>query len=426
MNNRKTVSWLTALSLLATGVAASGIHQKVTAASYKEVTASWLTVRNQPSSNGEAVDWLKKSTIVSVLSSKSGWDYVEYENGKKGYVYGQHLKTLVSASPQSTSNQKKVTAHWLTMRTGPGSSYKAIDFLKQGTTVSVLSAKGSWSYIQVNGKKGYVASSYLSADIKTPAPAAPPSPGTNTSYKVKAGDTLWSISRQHNMSIEKLKDINQLRSNVVRVGQTLVVNQGNSVQPPAPSKPAGSLAGKEIVLDPGHGGRFAGAHSFVHEEDVVLQISMKVKKKLENNGAKVIMTRTSDVACTPSGYTYAQDLACRPNIAKKNNSDMFVSIHANAGVQTANGTETWYMNSKRGDYKLAQAIYNEMKATGLKGRGVKQNDWAVLRHSGTNIPSTLVETAFVSNPSDAARLKSSSSQEQIAQAIANGIAQYFK
>ena len=504
MNKNKVVSCLAVVSLTASGVATIGVQNNVYANTQKEVTATWLTVRTGASPDHKEVDWIKKGTDVTVLSSKSGWDYIQYDGGKKGYVYNQYLKTITSTSVSSgsvyrsvtaywltmrsgaganykavdylkkgtnvkiisyhgewakvqagsktgyvhegylsgkkgsassssttapsTSETKTVTAYWLTMRSGAGADYKAIDYLKKGTKVTVKSYKGDWAYVNVNGKNGYVHKSYLSGSAatkpSTPSTPANPAPSSST-YKVASGDTLWSISRKYSMTVENLKALNGLSSNVLRVGQILKVS-GKATTPSTP-KPSGVLSGKEIVIDPGHGGRFAGAHGIVHEEDVNLQISLKVRDYLQSMGAKVIMTRSSDVACTPAGYTYSQDLACRPGVAKSNKSNMFVSIHSNAGASSAYGTETYYRNSNRGDYKLANAIYDQLVATGdLRGRKVKYADFAVLRHSPSNIPSALVEVGFVTNRSDAAKLGSASHQNKFAQAIANGIANYYR
>lgn len=491
MKKKQLVSSLAALSMVASGAAAAGIHIDVHASTQKEVTASWLTVRSAAGPQNKAVDWLPKGTDVTVLSSKSGWDYIEYGNGERGYSDNDYLKTVTvkasttrtvtayrltlrnGAGPthkilgylkegtkvnvmsykgdwayvsvgkdkgyvhegylsgkkttsSSTTNKgttMTVTSYWLTLRDGAGVSNQPIGYLEKGTKVNVMSYKGDWAYVTVGKEKGYVHKDYLSGtSASKPTPKPTPSVPSGNTYKVKAGDTLWSISRSYNMTVSKLKSLNGLSSNLVRVGQTLKVT-GSSTKP---STPSGVLAGKEIVIDPGHGGRFAGAQGIVHEEDITLQISLKVRAKLQNMGAKVIMTRTSDVACTPAGYTYAQDLACRPGVAVKNGSDMFVSIHGNAGPSNVSGTETWYLDKSRGDYKLSKEIYDELHALGLKGRGVKKESWSVLRNSGKNIPSTLIETAFVTNKEDAAKLGSSSYQDKMAQAIATGIANYYK
>jgi len=414
------------------------------AASYKEVTSNWLTVRTGPSANYKAIDWIKKGTDVTVYGTKNGWDHIKYA-GKSGYVSSKYLKQEGKTTSVPSKKYKKVTAYSLTVRSGPSPNYKVTSYLKKDAVVEVISTKGKWDYISFNGKKGYVYNPYLTVTSASVVKKPETKPVASVYKKV----TAYSLTVRTGPSPD-YKAISYLKKDaVVQVISTkgkwdyislngmkgyvnnsyLTLTTGKTSAPvPKPAEPVkGVLSGKEIVLDPGHGGRFNGAHGIVIEESVNLQIALKVRDILESLGAKVIMTRTTDVACTPLGFTYSQDLSCRPGVAIKNDSDMFVSIHANAGVSTAYGTETFYRNGGRGDQKLAQSIYNELTTTGeMRGRGVKYADFAVLRHSGYSIPSTLIETGFVTNPSDAAKLGSVSHQVKLAKAIANGIAKYFK
>src|SRR5581483_12114454 len=88
------------------------------------------------------------------------------------------------------------------------------------------------------------------------------------------------------------------------------------------------LAGKVIVVDPGHGGRDPGAiANGVNEKDVNLAMGMDLKAVLESRGARVVMTRTSDVALGPNTDA---DLQARVNAAQSAHANAFVSIHANS------------------------------------------------------------------------------------------------
>lgn len=177
-----------------------------------------------------------------------------------------------------------------------------------------------------------------------------------------------------------------------------------------------------IAIDAGHGGHDPGSSgNGLVEKQVTLQVAKKVQKALEKQNVKVLMTRSNDT------YVGLQE---RVNIAKKANVDTFVSIHTNSfSSSSANGTETYYSlsraSTKVDDSKqLATFIQNRLyKALDTTNRGVKTANFAVLR---TPFPSTLVELAFISNASDAAKLGSEQDQQKAADAIAAGIMDYYK
>lgn len=183
-----------------------------------------------------------------------------------------------------------------------------------------------------------------------------------------------------------------------------------------------SPGGKIIVLDPGHGGKDPGAvANGLREKDINLSVALKVEKILTDKGFTVLMTRKDDTFL---------ELKDRVNFAVKNNADVFVSIHANNFSDgSANGTETYY--SKAGpteranqSKQMAGFIQERLhKALGTKNRGVKDAKFVVIH---TNpIPSTLIELGFLSNKGDATKLASNDYQNKAAQAIADGIVEYY-
>lgn len=182
------------------------------------------------------------------------------------------------------------------------------------------------------------------------------------------------------------------------------------------------IAKRYIAIDAGHGGHDPGSSgNGLVEKQVTLQVAKKVEKALEKRNVKVFMTRTND--------TYIA-LNERVNLAEKAKVDAFVSIHTNSfSSSSANGTETFYSlarsSTKVDDSKqLATFIQNRLyKALNTTNRGVKTANFAVLR---TTFPSTLVELAFISNKSDADKLGSEQYQQIAADAIADGIMDYYK
>lgn len=435
MLNKKTILSIAIASALTFSILTPS---KINAVTISEgtVTAQSLTVRTGPSASHSAMDWIKKGTKVTIIKDHGKFSYVQYGN-KKGYVHDSYLKIITKAVDSANNLSVKkatVTATSLTVRKGASSSHGAIDWIKKGTNVTILKEHGTFVYIQYGNKKGYVHVGYLKVSSATstpvltpkPAPSVPTNSGANTVHTVKSGETLWKISVNYKTTVEKIKALNNLHSNVIKVGQKLTVNGSKPVEKPNPNIIGVSkqLNGQRIVIDAGHGGKFPGAQGIVHEEDVNLQISLKLRDKLQSLGATVIMTRTTDKHLAE---VRANDLIARQTIAKNNKATMFISIHANAGGASADGTEVYWYGRHAGDKSLASNIVKEItKKTGLDNRGAKFGDFSVIRNSGSSYPSVLVETAFVTNKKDAAILGSASGQDNIVVGIANGILNYLK
>ncbi|OFW54917.1 MAG: hypothetical protein A2163_05235 [Actinobacteria bacterium RBG_13_35_12] len=181
------------------------------------------------------------------------------------------------------------------------------------------------------------------------------------------------------------------------------------------------LRGRIIVIDPGHGGESSGAigPGDIHEKDVVLEIGKFLQSMLKDKGAEVIMTRTKDVNV---------DLYERIDSALEHNADLFISIHANAHAEGADainyhGHMTLYNYAY--NQKLAEIILdNLVERIGLpRTRVWKRSDLVVLRRP--QVPSVLVEAAFMMHPDDNWYLLQPKYQREFAGVIMNGIIDYF-
>ena len=173
-----------------------------------------------------------------------------------------------------------------------------------------------------------------------------------------------------------------------------------------------------VIIDPGHGGKDSGAIGIggVLEKDVILPIGKRITEVLERNGIQVIMTRDSDYFVTLPG---------RVTMAERANADVFVSIHANsagANRPEVSGLETYHYDS---GLRLAQIVHSKiLQSLNVRDRKVRKARFYVLRK--TSMPSILVETGFLTGRDDAAKLRTSAYQNQMADAIAQGILQYLK
>ncbi|MEJ6002274.1 N-acetylmuramoyl-L-alanine amidase [Paucibacter soli] len=244
-------------------------------------------------------------------------------------------------------------------------------------------------------------------------------------------------------------------------------------QTPAPPPPPPAIAGAQqkidrlivIALDPGHGGEDPGAvgPSGLKEKDVVLEIGLQLRERLNaNSNIRVMMTRDAD---------FFVPLHERVRKARRVNADLFVSIHADAFftpqakgasvfVLSTNGASSsaarWMADREnaadlvggvnnlavkdaavlrtlldmsttaqiKDSLKLGSEVLGQIGRVGnLHKRQVEQAGFAVLK--APDMPSILVETAFISNPEEESRLRDPDYQARLVQALATGIARYF-
>lgn len=177
-----------------------------------------------------------------------------------------------------------------------------------------------------------------------------------------------------------------------------------------------------ICIDVGHGGYDAGAVNVNrYEKDDNLAIAKLVRKYLEEQGIKTIMTRDNDTSVS---------LRKRCNIANKKEADIFVSIHRNS-AEAGKGIEIWTNSfKKKEDLNLANSILEKLEKTEIQeNRGVKSGtakggftDYYVLKN--TKMPSCLVELGFISDEKDNELFDNNI--EIYAKAIADGIMEEIK
>ncbi|MEI7640042.1 MAG: N-acetylmuramoyl-L-alanine amidase [bacterium] len=208
---------------------------------------------------------------------------------------------------------------------------------------------------------------------------------------------------------------------------------------------------KLIVIDPGHGGHDPGATgpTGLREKDVVLDIGVRLRRYLADKNIKVIMTRDTDVFIA---------LKERAGFANKNKVDLFISLHANASRDgRAQGTRSYIYGRIATSKEAEEAAKFENKSIGMfemllndlrKGAFEYLSIEAAgnIQHSivkafnckwkpgerapfyviaKTNMPSVLIETAFISNPAEEQKLRSVRERDRMAQAIAEGIREYM-
>jgi N-acetylmuramoyl-L-alanine amidase len=177
-----------------------------------------------------------------------------------------------------------------------------------------------------------------------------------------------------------------------------------------------------IVIDPGHGGSDRGAiRNGVDEATVNLDMARRLRSILVAQGWEVRMTHDTDVDVYAPNDSAHVELQARDDVANHAGARLLISIHSNSFINSGPyGTTTYY--SKESDVALGQIIERHLDSDGTKDDGLIKFPYYITKHA--MMPSVLVETAFLSNPSDFALLESPAWRQKIAQLIADGINQY--
>ncbi len=178
-----------------------------------------------------------------------------------------------------------------------------------------------------------------------------------------------------------------------------------------------------VVIDPGHGGIDPGSlESEPYEKDINLEMAQKLQDILEEEGIRVIMTRTGDESLS---------LADRSNTANNANADLLISIHQNSyDSSDVSGIEFIYnpYKDEGGDEseELAQILEAAVSAdSSMKVRGtIANDDLKVLRTTET--AAVLIEAGYLTNPSELNKLLSDSYQEKLMGYVADGIMEYLE
>ncbi|MGL4875830.1 MAG: N-acetylmuramoyl-L-alanine amidase [Clostridium sp.] len=183
-----------------------------------------------------------------------------------------------------------------------------------------------------------------------------------------------------------------------------------------------------ILIDPGHGGGDGGASSQngTIEKVLNLEISLKLKKVLEEKGYKVELTRENDEALSKKKR---DDLWLRCKKKKETKCDVFISVHQNKfSNKKCKGSQIWHASNKKSK-DLALSIQSSIKANiqNENNRIPKdaKNGLFILK-DGNKRANVILECGFISNEDDEKNLKDEEYQKKLAEAVASGIEKYYK
>lgn len=323
----------------------------------------------------------------------------------------------------------------LNVRSGPSATTTVLKSLANGTIIEVIGQSGEWLKINASGTIGYVHQYYTTSNLDSkpvtkpsePAPAPTPTPAAKLIGKVTVNSlNVRSAGNSSASTIDKItlgtrvevESINGYWAKIRYSGKTGYVHKSYLKLVNQSGNP---LRDRIIVIDAGHGAHDPGAVSNkLAEKTITLDVAKRVEAKLKRAGAKVLMTRSTDVF---------HSLEQRTQFAKKNYAETFVSIHVNsASSSAAKGAEVFYdssANPNANESKNLAALIqkNIVQRANMVDRGVKNNRFYVIRNN--NVAAVLVELGFISNADDRNKLASAKYADIFAEAIYQGLYQYY-
>lgn len=194
------------------------------------------------------------------------------------------------------------------------------------------------------------------------------------------------------------------------------------------------VSGKTIVVDAGHGVPDEGAESSngTTEAETNLKIALKLQNLLEQSGCTVILTRSDENAIYDlDSKTLKQkkvsDIRNRVKIGNESSADIFVSIHLNKIPQPQyDGWQTFYKEGSEEGAKLAKSIQSSLnEAIQRENNRIAKTIENIYIIRKVEIPTTIVECGFLSNPEEEKLLLQDEYQNKLAWGIYNGIISYF-
>lgn len=389
---------------------------------YVVINTDNVNIRQGASTNFGVMGQVDKDTKLEYVRTYHSWYQVKYKDSY-GYVAGW-LGDIVSSEGQSiyflydnVRIRNKATVQDSSI-IGVGEMNKAYTFLGK---------ENGWVKIRLSsGKVGYVAGWLVTFENNF----------TSNLELLNRKRVIGSRLRlrEGNSTNDRILELIEY-GNLVRV----LESNGDWDKVISPSGRIGyvhnsyledvkSLEGKVILLDPGHGGKDIGATPYsnregltdYYEKDYNLALSNQLKNELEKLGAKVVMTRTSDVYISP------EDRALTSNMIKP---DIFLSIHHNSITDDRYfGTSTYYNTSENASgivgKKLALSIYRNVSSMeGIEYNGVWDRTFKVLRMQDQ--VAALIEVGFISNKYEEVNITLPSFTERLVTQITKGIEDYF-
>ncbi|RAV04973.1 N-acetylmuramoyl-L-alanine amidase [Paenibacillus sp. YN15] len=348
---------------------------KLSPAGSPEASTLWVqllkkgVVRNEAKETSPEIMVIPAGEWLPVVKQEKQWTKVKLGASQTGWLQGGEVQMHKLSDPTQILRVASQTP----LYSGPDYSFEKLGIAEEGSSYVPKQVSGQW--IELKEKK------------------------FQSSLWVPAEQVVWTYGQPN-----------------------AAVAASVSISASSRKEALGKLAGKTIVLDPGHGGKDTGAIAQikkVYERDVNLSVAIVLKNKLLAAGAQVIMTRTTNEETV--------SLESRADISNRNHADLFISIHQNAFVEdpTVAGAITFYSNenSLKAAQLIEEGINDSIGGENTRHR-VEKQPFVVLRQNKQ--PAVLVEGCFLSNPEELANSLLSTFHEQLAVGIYNGALKFLE
>ncbi|AWE08034.1 N-acetylmuramoyl-L-alanine amidase [Lysinibacillus sp. 2017] len=332
------------------------------------VNVNAVNIRKKADLTSKKLGVAAKDQKFTVISRNHNWVEIEYEKGKKGWIYSFYgtftKQTAVKETTETKKTQGTVTIIYngTNLRESASTASNVVTRADAGRTYTIVETEDDWYKVALNEN--------------------------DTAYVAN-----WVVTEN--------SDPSRSQKTTTKAVET---------------RKKGTLKGLSIVLDAGHGGNDRGTTGVrgTDEKDINLLTVELLKSKLQSAGATVIMTRESDVFV---------DLRKRVAISHQFAADAFISIHYDALEDSSvHGFTTYYTNSYQKE--LAEYVHAGIaKKVSLKDRGSRFGDYLVLRENRQN--AILLELGYLSNPSEERAITTDYYREQASLGIYQGLLNYF-
>ncbi|MFO1444398.1 N-acetylmuramoyl-L-alanine amidase [Bacillus sp. Bva_UNVM-123] len=389
----------------------------------------------------ERLTYNSKVTVLDENPNVNGlhWVQIKSASGKTGWTPNYEVTVSQSAYTYVSANKGAV------IRKGAGTNYAVTVNLTANESLKVLNTLNGWLNVEnSSGKRGWV----LESQTTKQAPKQLIAPTFTTvqndhflnwektskfsiSYTTLSSNRLKLTGGLTDIEIPsgKIQGIQSIETFATGADKSVVITfePGYSFTLRDYTDKVSikvvqyGLSGKRIIIDPGHGGKDAGTvgPTGLREKDVNLGTALLLKEELERYGAIVTLTRSTDIFL---------ELYERTDIANASTADAFISIHGDSFSATSNGTTTYYNSTVNFNGPRSKTLGNAIQKSlisslGTYNRGVKEQEFYVNRMN--ELPSVLVELAFLSNPKEEALLKTTEFRKKAAVGITKGLEEYF-
>jgi len=359
---------------------------------YASVIKDNTPLRQEPNENAKRLTHLNKNTILMLNGKKGDYYRVSLTIGQNAWVKSDNIvkystitgKMLTSATNTNITEDKLYTYIKTDLSFNVPFIIKEVD---KGLNIELFNIKDNSADTTIFKPVGEIKSMAINSIAVD----------NNSIYHIELKNRLWGYTAYYE-------------------GNTFVIKIRKDPQIDKKEP----LKGLTIAIDAGHGGSDFGAvgPTGIKEKDINIDISKKLQSKLQNSGAKVIMTRTDDSFV---------EIYERPKKAQKDDALILISIHANAlpdgqDPYVKHGTSVFYYNDE------SEKLATELISTITKELGTKKDDLSKCSFVLTRptMPlSALIEVAYMIHPYEYSLLLEEDFRQSAAESIKNGIINFL-